>query len=611
MNKVCIRRCVCLALCLMLTMGTVCGAIAEDGANVIYSVGSKGDAVLAAQQRLIELGYYDGEADGEFGEALKQAVLMFQMANGLLETGELDSVTLEVLESEETLTFANWTLNQIVAYESDSVMTAEAPSASAPSSGAFMQSSQKADFNANEYTSFTENRFLSTATSPLSTFAADVDTASYAQLRAMILRGESVPESAVRIEEMLNYFKYDYAQPKDGEPFGVTMELADCPWSDKTKLMLIGLQAKEVSTENRPRQNLVFLIDVSGSMNSENKLPLVKRAFLLLLEQLDPTDTVSIVTYASRDEVVIDGIPARDKVTIMQAINDLEAGGMTAGADGIKTAYELARKHFIEGGNNRILLATDGDLNVGVSDEGSLARLVSEERKSGVFMSVLGFGNGNYKDNKMEALADYGNGNYNYIDTIYEARKALVDESGGTFLTVCKDVKLQLDFNPAYVKGYRLIGYEDRLMAAEDFDNDEKDGGEIGSGHRVTVLYELVPAGSDFDIGETESRYQTVKAVENGEWLTLSVRAKEPEGDKSDLYSYPLKATGQSAEMSDSLRFAAAVAEVGMLLSGSEWKGSATYSAALELMRGCKSLSGDPYKEELLYMTTLLERAEK
>ncbi|HSK68144.1 MAG TPA: von Willebrand factor type A domain-containing protein, partial [Candidatus Limnocylindria bacterium] len=461
----------------------------------------------------------------------------------------------------------------------------------------------------NEYNFFQENRFLSTATSPLSTFAADADTASYAQIRQMILRGDAVTKDAVRIEEMLNYFHYDYNAPRAGEPLGVTMELVRTPWNSQTQLLLIGLKAQEIPQEQRPPQNLVFLIDVSGSMDDPAKLPLVKRAFLLLLEQLAPTDTVSIVTYASMDAVLLDGVRASDRTAIADAIEGLSAGGMTAGAAGITTAYALAEKHFVPGGNNRVLLATDGDLNVGVSDEGSLARLVEEKKKAGVFLSVLGFGDGNYKDNKLEALADHGDGNYAYIDTIHEARRALVSEIGATFFTVAKDVKLQVDFNPAQVRGYRLIGYENRVMAAEDFADDQKDGGELGSGHRLTVLYEIVPIDSAFDFGETGSKYtQPAQAPAEGELLTLSIRAKEPDGDVSKLYEYPLQ-PGVSETMSDNVRFAAAVAQAGMLLRDSEWKGTATYANTLDLLRGSQSISGDPLKEEFLYLVTLLERA--
>ncbi|HQA96612.1 MAG TPA: von Willebrand factor type A domain-containing protein [Clostridia bacterium] len=563
--------------------------------------GDSGEEVLAMQMRLKELGYYTGQPDGNFDEATRAALILFQQDNNLLATGTLDSDTHQALYARDARRFTpiadeSWAMEipyGTLAYDTG-----------APGMG-------WSPMNTNEYDVFNENRFLAVATSPLSTFAADVDTASYAQLRAKDLRGQAVPPDSVRIEEMLNYFKYNYKQPAPGEPFGVTMELAKTPWNEDTWLLLIGLQAEEIKREERPPQNLVFLIDVSGSMDMPDKLPLVKRAFLMLLEELSPTDTVSIVTYASRDEVVLSGRPAADKVAIMEAINALEAGGSTAGAAGIITAYELAREHFIEGGNNRVLLATDGDLNVGVTDEGSLARLVEEKKQGGVFLSVLGFGDGNYKDNKLEALADRGNGNYSYIDTIHEARRALVTEIGATFFTVARDVKLQVDFNPAHLKGYRLIGYENRVMAAEDFADDTKDGGELGSGHRLTVLYELVPADSAFDVGEVISKYQQAAPLDSpalsDELLTLSVRAKAPTGEESALYTYPLK-TQAPGEMTDNLRFAAAVAEVGMLLRDSEWKGSATYDSALELLRADSSLTGDPYKEEFLYLVNLLSR---
>ena len=465
----------------------------------------------------------------------------------------------------------------------------------------------KPAWNTEEYSFFEENRFLSTQTSPLSTFAADVDTASYAKLRSAILAGQAVPADSVRIEEMLNYFQYDFAQPEDGEPFGVTTEIAACPWNEDTQLLLVGLQAEEIDAENLPPQNLVFLIDVSGSMDEPNKLPLVKRSFQLLLDQLKPMDTISIVTYASGDRIVLDGVRTGDKAIISEALEKMYAGGGTAGAAGIQTAYQLAEKHFIPGGNNRIILATDGDLNIGISDEGSLTRLVEEKRESGVFLSVLGYGMGNYKDNKLEALANHGNGNYAYIDTIHEARKALVEEIGGTFFTVAKDVKLQVEFNPAKVKGYRLIGYENRTMAAEDFANDAKDGGEVGSGHSVTVLYEIVPIDSKMEVDTVETKYQSAEGVESDEWLTVNVRSKEPEGDVSKLYSYPV--TPQPTEtISDNMRFASAVAECGMLLRDSEFRGTADYADVLQRLRETESVNGDVYKEEFQYMITLLMR---
>jgi len=612
------KRITAIILAVLMVLAIAAGAVGEE--NKIWFKGDKGEKVAWIQMRLKELEYLDKEPDGIFDEDTEQALQEFQRDQGLLVTGMADSVTMQALETTTTKKSEKrkWAYDDILyeateceasaSYGNTSVAMATGMPMPALSGTA---AKGMIEWNTEEYTTFESNRFLSVLTSPLSTFAADVDTSSYALFRRKVLNGERIPADSIRIEEMLNYFHYDYAQPKAGEPFGVTTEIAPCPWNDNTKLLLIGLQAAEIRKDERPGHNLVFLIDTSGSMYGSDRLDLVKRAFLLLLDELDPEDTISIVTYASRDRVVLEGTPAADKTRIMEAISELEARGGTNGSAGIMRAYEIAEKYYVEGGVNRILLATDGDLNVGVTSEGDLAQLVSEKKKSGISLTCLGFGMGNYKDNKMEALADYGDGNCRYIDTIYEARKALVEEGGGTFMTVAKDVKIQVDFNPAMVKGYRLIGYEDRLMAAEDFANDEKDGGEIGSGHRMTALYEIVPADSDFDFGEVGSRYQSTQASGDGnDWLTVSIRAKEPEGTVSKLYEYPVNDEAVKAEMSENMRFAAAVTEAGMLLRNSEWKGQATWAQALELARGCQSVSGDAYKEEFVYILTLLERAK-
>ena len=611
------KRITAIILAVLMVLAIAAGAMGEE--NKIWFKGDKGEKVTWIQTRLKELEYLDKEPTGIFDEDTERALQEFQRYQGLLVTGMADSVTMQLLETTTTKKSEtrNWmyedveyeaTMYEAGASYSDSFMSM---STSMPMSGAPSAAAKgRIDWNTEEYTTFESNRFLSVLTSPLSTFAADVDTSSYALFRRKVLSGERIPADSIRIEEMLNYFHYDYAQPKAGEPFGVTTEIAPCPWNESTKLLLIGLQAAEIRKDERPGHNLVFLIDTSGSMNGSDRLDLVKRAFLLLLDELDPEDTISIVTYANRDRVVLEGTPAADKTRIMEAISELEAHGGTNGSAGILRAYEIAEKYYVEGGVNRILLATDGDLNVGVTSEGDLAQLVTEKKKNGISLTCLGFGMGNYKDNKMEALADYGDGNCRYIDTIYEARKALVEEGGGTFITVAKDVKIQVDFNPAMVKGYRLIGYEDRVMAAEDFANDEKDGGEIGSGHRMTALYEIVPAGSDFDFGEVGSRYQDTQASGNsGDWLTVSIRAKEPEGTVSKLYEYPVNDEAVRTELSENMRFAAAVVETGMLLRDSEWKGQATWAQALELVRGCQNVSGDVYKEEFVYLLTLLERA--
>ncbi|MEA5145176.1 MAG: von Willebrand factor type A domain-containing protein [Candidatus Limiplasma sp.] len=579
----------------------------------VLAAGDEGDAVLALQERLVELGYLLDVPTGQFDAATADAVKTCQSTNNLPADGVCNEATWVLLFSDAAVA----SRGAVVGTENGK----QVPSATAlpdmaweigfvPNGTVYaMSAAPGADYNTNEYSTFVENRFMSVVSDPLSIFAADVDTASYAQLRSLILGGMEIPAASVRIEEILNYFKYEYHQPAAGEPFGVTMEMTDTPWNRDTRLLLIGLQAKEIPVEDRKPQNLVFLLDVSGSMDSPDKLPLVKRAFLLLLDELEPTDTVSIVTYASMDQVLLDGEKAANKVQIMAAIDALNAGGSTAGAAGIRTAYNLAKKHFIKNGVNRVILATDGDLNVGVSSEGELTDMIEQEKQSGVSLSVLGFGYGNLKDNKLEALADHGDGNYSYIDTIYEARKALVEEIGATFQTVAKDVKLQVEFNPSKVRGYRLIGYENRQMAATDFADDTKDGGELGCGHRVTALYEIVPVGSAFEIPEIDRKYGDVQATaEDEEWLTLNVRAKEPDADESKLYTYPLTDEAYTCTPSDNLLFAAGAAEAGMLLTGSEWKGTSTYTSALTLLRGCSAVQGDVYKEEFLYLLTLLDR---
>ena len=469
-----------------------------------------------------------------------------------------------------------------------------------------------ADFEQNdeEYNYIKENGYTAVSSAPLSTFSADVDTASYTNVRRMIDNGSDVPPDAVRIEEFINYFDYDYTDPADGEPFAVHTELSDCPWNDETELLMVGINTKgfDAVLDERPAMNLVFLIDVSGSMYDDNKLPLVQKSFSMLTDNLTAADRVSIVTYAGSDEVVLEGADGNDRKKILRAINDLEAGGSTAGAAGINTAYDIAQKYFIDGGNNRVILATDGDLNVGLSSESELTRLIEEKRESGVFLSVLGFGTGNYKDNRLEALADYGNGNYSYIDSEKEAKKVLVDEMSGTLFTVAKDVKFQLEFNPANVKGYRLIGYENRVMAAEDFNDDTKDAGEIGAGHSVTVLYEIVPADSKMELGESELKYASdSEGVMGDELLTVNIRYKEPEGSESKLLTYPVNKSLYSDKMSADMNFASCVAEFGMLLRNSRYIGDVTYKdVSAQLSK--YDYSDDDYKDEFIYLVNTMKR---
>ena len=469
------------------------------------------------------------------------------------------------------------------------------------------------NWNTEEYDSIREIGFQSVRNRPLSTFSVDVDTASYSNLRRMIEDGyslEEIPSGAVRIEELLNYFSYDYNLPEGDEPFGVTTVLGDCPWNEDAKLLQIGLKTEEIDFSEAPHSNLVFLLDVSGSMYSDDKLPLLQKSFAMLVEELTEKDRVSIVTYAGSDKVVLEGVSGDEKTKIIDALESLEAGGSTNGADGIETAYKLAGEYFIKGGNNRVILATDGDLNVGVSSESELDELITEKKESGVFLSVLGFGTGNIKDNKMETLADRGNGNYAYIDSLSEAKKVLVEQMGATLVTVAKDVKLQVEFNPAYVKGYRLLGYENRMLQTEDFDDDKKDAGEIGAGHMVTALYEIIPVDSEQEIPETELKYQSETGsvgVENGEWLNLKIRYKAPDSDESRLCSYPVTEDAYREQPGEDFYFAAAVAEFGLLVRDSEYKKDASFENVRELLK-LVDTEADEYKDEFVYLVKKLER---
>lgn len=474
-----------------------------------------------------------------------------------------------------------------------------------------------------EYTSTEESGYQSVARNPLSTFSADVDTASYSNIRRMIYDGYSmdeIPSDAVRIEEMINYFDYDYKKPIGRDPFSITTEIGDCPWNDEAKLMLVGIQTEELDFSDAAPSNLVFLLDVSGSMYSDDKLPLLQKAFSMLTTNLTSKDRVSIVTYAGSDAVLLEGVKGSDYERITEAIESLEAGGSTAGSAGIITAYEIAEENFIEGGNNRVILATDGDLNVGLTSEEELERLISREKETGVYLSVLGFGTGNLKDNKMEVLADQGNGNYAYIDSSREAKKVLVEEMGATLVTVAKDVKFQVEFNPEMVEGYRLVGYDNRVMAAEDFADDTKDAGEVGAGHSVTALYEIITTenvqdsrsqkGSiDLKYQEKDYEYETDDSKwdkdSKDEWLTVSIRYKEPDGSKSKLIERPVDGEEYTDQNSDNWLFASAVAEFGMILKNSEHQEDASLRQIKNLLKQA-DFDGDEYKEEFRDMVALL-----
>ena len=461
-----------------------------------------------------------------------------------------------------------------------------------------------------DYSTISENPFLDATLNPLSTFSIDVDTASYSNVRRFLNSEQMPPKDAVRIEEMINYFNYDYPDPKEGEPFSITTEIAKAPWNEKHEIVLVGLQGKQLNQEALPKSNLVFLLDVSGSMNDPNKLPLLKKAFKRMLAQLGKNEHVAIVTYAGAAGLVLESTPGSEKEKIMQALDRLNAGGSTAGGQGIQLAYRTAKENFIEGGNNRVILATDGDFNVGVSSDSELTRLIEEKRKEGIFLTVLGFGTGNYKDNKMEQIANKGNGNYYYIDTFKEAQKVLVQELGSTLFTIAKDVKIQIEFNPSKVSAYRLIGYENRMLAKEDFNDDTKDAGELGAGHTVTALYEIVPVGSDESVAKVDDlKYQKSEVVKSDELLTVKFRYKEPTSETSQLIEKTLnQATGTIATpSSENLKLASAVAEWGMLLRNSSYKGQSSYDHALQIVKEVKGKDEWGYREELI---SLIEKSK-
>lgn len=481
----------------------------------------------------------------------------------------------------------------------------------------------KETYSSEEYSQWDEKGYVSVMKEPLSTFAADVDTASYSNLRRMIRDGydlESIPEGAARIEEMVNYFSYDYKGPEGEEPFGVTTQISQCPWNTEAELLMIGLKTEDIDYSQAPPSNLVFLLDVSGSMDSYDKLPLLQESFGLLAENLSNKDRISIVTYAADTRTVLDGARGNETRKILHALNSLEAGGGTYGSKGIETAYALAQRNFIQGGNNRVILATDGDLNIGMTTEEELEDLVTAKKESGIFLSVLGFGTGNIKDNKMETLADKGNGNYAYIDGLREANKVLAEELSATLLTICKDVKFQVEFNPAVVKSYRLLGYENRALDKEDFQDDTKDAGEIGAGHCVTVLYELTlkdgmnPGMSGKEIKdlkyskeyEQELGRPITESTAYKEWLTVSVRYKKPAEKTSSLLEYPVGYESYTTAPTEDFVFAAAVAEFGLLASHSQYPEDASLYHVDNTLRSIKLK--DEYREEFQELVGMVYR---
>jgi Ca-activated chloride channel family protein len=461
------------------------------------------------------------------------------------------------------------------------------------------------------YAEIVESRFRSVIDHPLSTFSVDVDTASYANVRRFLNEGRIPPPDAVRIEELINYFKYDYPAPRGDAPVSITTEVAACPWNPTHKLALVGLRAKPIDTGKTPPRNLTFLLDVSGSMSPPNRLPLVKTAMQMLVDTLRPEDRVGIVVYAGNSGLALKPTSGDKKAIINHAIEELRAGGSTNGASGIQLAYDLATDNFVKGGVNRVILATDGDFNVGVTSHADLMRMIEAKRERGIFLSVLGVGESNLKDSTMEMVADKGNGNYSYLDSIQEARRVLIAEAGSTLVTVAKDVKLQIEFNPRFAAAYRLIGYENRILRKADFNNVRKDAGEMGAGHTVTALYEIVPAGEEIPNGGVDAlKYQQpvdpparTIATNSTELMNIKVRYKAPDGDASKLLEFPVRENGQ--RMTANLGFAAAVAEFGLLIRRSDFRGEATWEQVLSLAREHRSKDPDGYRAEFARLADL------
>jgi Ca-activated chloride channel family protein len=463
-----------------------------------------------------------------------------------------------------------------------------------------------ADFSTEEYGRIYENEFKDAKQDPLSTFSIDVDNASYSNIRRFITGNQMPPKDAVRIEEMINYFTYDYPQPESNYPFSINTEVSTCPWNKEHQLIHIGLQGKSLNYDDLKPCNLVFLVDSSGSMSSANKLPLLKQSLKLLVDELDDRDKISIAAYAGSAGLVLSPTPASRKDQIINALDRLHAGGSTAGGAGIELAYKVAEESLIKDGNNRVILCTDGDFNVGVSSTGDLVRIIEEKRKKDIYLTICGFGMGNYKDNRMEQISNAGNGNYFYIDNIHEAKKVFVKEMRANLFTIAKDVKIQVEFNPVKVKAYRLVGYENRVMANEDFNDDKKDAGELGAGHTVTALYEIIPAGSTEEVKKTdELKYQETRvkttASESEEIMTVKLRYKPPKEEKSKLIEHPVIDRDISLERaSDNFRFSAAAAGFGMLLRDSKFKGDMTYEAVIDLAKNSKGKDTEGYRAEFI-----------
>lgn len=573
------------------------------GTNTGTITNGKGDYSIALPRGTGTLVFsFIGLKTVEFAPAANNNVLNVQMAIDVQQLSEVVVVGYGVQKESRVVGYAT---SPKGARKKDKSAGYAQPSIAAQE----IEDEPQPDWNTEEYDAIRETGFRDATRLPLSTFSIDVDAASYSNIRRFITNGQRPPVDAVRIEEMVNYFDYDYQQSANEDPFSVYTEVGAAPWNNKHKLVHIGLQGKVIPTENLPASNLVFLIDVSGSMADVSKLPLLKASFQMLVAQLRDQDRVAIVVYAGAAGLVLPSTKGSDKQRILESLEKLEAGGSTAGGAGIKLAYAIAKENFVDGGNNRVILATDGDFNVGESSNAGMERLIEEKRQDGVFLTVLGFGMGNYKDSKMEVLADKGNGNYAYIDNILEAQKVLVNEFGGTLFTIAKDVKIQVEFNPVQVKAYRLIGYENRRLNDEDFNNDKKDAGEIGSGHAVTALYEIIPVGVDSEFFSVDGlKYQktTIEKTSStsNELMTVKIRYKKPDGITSKLITKTV--AGGEGTMSENFKWSAAVAGFGMLLKNSEYIGKFTYDDVLSLAESSRGADKNGYRIEMINMVKSL-----
>ncbi|HET7460897.1 MAG TPA: von Willebrand factor type A domain-containing protein [Longimicrobium sp.] len=608
---------------LVLLAATPRAGAAQEAATVTGRVTDASGAPLAgALIRIVELSVgTTAAADGQYRLVVPnqrigtapRAVTIMAMRLGFM--GQSHTLT---LAPGATLT-QNFQLTSSALNLSAVVVTGAATESSArirmrgssTVNGLSVQGGRYHEPNTESYAAIDEPGFRSPRATPLSTFSIDVDRASYANVRRFLRMGQRPPTDAVRIEELVNYFAYGYAEPADGQPFSVATDVAPCPWNANHRLLRIGLQGRHVDTRVLPPSNLVFLVDVSGSMMAPNKLPLVKEALGMLVNNLRAQDRISLVVYAGAAGLVLDATPGDQKPRILEAIDRLQAGGSTAGGAGLRLAYDVAKRSHVAGGNNRVILATDGDFNVGASSDAEMFRLIEERRQEGTALTVLGFGMGNLKDSKMEGMADRGNGSYAYIDSRDEARKALVTEFGGTLFTIAKDVKLQVEFNPAAVAAYRLIGYENRALRDEEFTDDRRDAGDMGAGHSVTALYEIVPAGARMDVRLHDAprlRYQRRDDARraggaSGELAFVRLRYKAPDGDVSREVSYPVRDGGPGEAVRGDFAFAAAVAEFGLLLRHSDHRGRASLEDVLSLARA--TAGDDPYRREFV---TLVER---